>query len=135
MLYTPNIVIIPLLDLPVFKLRYSLAHRVVPRLSPFIFNFLITFTDKMSKFLAVMTSAFILIDSSTSHPRVSYVRAVIKPASASESTIWSKISILIHAISFVTPIGEILTPRPECPIVLVPSVVSCVPCRLTLIPK
>ena len=135
MLYTPNIVIIPLLDLPVFKLRYSLAHRVVPRLSPFIFNFLITITNKMSKFLAVMTSAFILINNSTSHPRASYVRAVIKPASASESTIWPEISILTHAISFVTPIGEILTPRPECPIVLVLSVVSCVPCQLTLIPK
>ena len=135
MLYTPNIVIIPLLDLPVFKLRYSLAHRVVPRLSPFVFNFLSTFTNKMSKFLAVMTSSFILINSSTSHPRALYVRAVIKPASASESTIWSEVSIVIHAISFVTPIGKILTPRPECPIVLVSSVVSCVLCLLTPISK
>ena len=135
MLNTPNIVIIPLLDLPVFKLRYSLAHRVVPGLSPFIFNFLSTLTNKMSNFFAVITSAFILIYSSTSHPRASYIRAVIKPASASESTIWSEVSVLIHAISFVTPIWKILTPRPECPIVLILSVVSWVLCRLTPISK
>ena len=135
MFYTPNIVIIPLLDLPVFKLRYSLTHRVVPHLSPFIFNFLSTFTKKMSNFLAVITSVFILINSSTSHSRASYIRAIIKPASASKSTIWSKVSVLIHAISFFTPIGKILTPRPECPIFLVLSVVPCVLCRLTPISK
>ena len=135
MFNTPNIVIIPLLDLPVFKLRCSLAHTVVPHLSPFIFNFLSTFTNKMSNFLAVITSAFILINSSASHPRASYIWAVIKPASASKSTIWSEVSVLIHAISFVTPIWKILTPRPECPIFLVSSVVSCVLCRLTPISK
>ena len=135
MLYTPNIVIIPLLDLPVFKLRYPLAHRVVPRLFPFIFPFLSTFTNKMSKFFTVMTSAFVLINHSASHPRASYVGAIIKPASASKSTIWSEVSILIHAISLITSIGKILTPRPECPISLVSSVVSGILCRLTPIPK
>ena len=135
MFNTPNIVIIPLLDLPVFKLRYSLAHRIVSCLSPFIFNFLSTFTNKMSNFLAVIASAFILINSSTSHPRASYVWTVIKPAFASKSTIWSKISVLVHAISFVTPIGKILTPRPECPIILVSSVVSYILCPLTPISK
>ena len=135
MFNTPNIVIIPLLDLPVFKLRYSLVHSIVLHLSPFIFNFLSTFTNKMSNFLAVIASAFILINSSTSHPRASYIWTVIKPTSASESTIWSKILALVHAISSVTPIGKILTPRPECPIILVSSVVPYILCPLTLIPK
>ena len=135
MFNTPNIVIIPLLDLPVFKLSYSLAHSIVSCLSPFILNFLSTFTNKMSNFLAVIASAFILINSSTSHLRASYIWAVIKPASASESTIWSEVAVLVHAISFVTPIGKILTPRPECPIILVSSVVSDILCPLTPISK
>ena len=132
---TPNIVIIPLFYLPVFKLRYSLAHSIVSRLPPFIFNFLSTFTNKMSNFLAVIASAFILINSSTSHPRVLYIWTVIKPASASESTIWSKVSVLVHTISFVSLIGKILTPRLVCPIILVSSVVSYILCPLTPISK
>ena len=135
MFNTPNIVIIPLLDLPVFKLGYSLDHRIVLCLSPFIFDFLSTFTNKMSNFLAVIASAFILINSSTSHPRPSYIWTVIKLASASESIIRSKISVLVHAISSVTPIGKILTPTPECPIILVSSVVSYILCPLTPISK
>ena len=135
MFNTPNIVIIPFLNLPVFKLRYSLAHRIVLCLSPFIFNFRGAFTNKMSNFLAVIASAFILINSSTSHPRASYIWTVIKPASATKSTVWSKVLVLVHAISFVTPIGKILTPRLECPIILVSSVVSYIPCPLAPISK
>ena len=135
MFNTPNIVIIPLLDLPVFKLRYSLAHRIASPLSPLIFNFLSTFTNKMSNFLTVIASAFILINSSTSHPRASYIWTVIRPTSASESTIWSKVSVLVHTISLVSLIGKILTPRPECSIILVSSVVSYVLCPLTPISK
>ena len=135
MFNTPNIIFIPFLDLPVFKPRYSLAHRIVSCLSPFILNFLGAFTDKMSNFLAVIASAFILINSSTSHPRASYIWTVIKPASASESTSWSKVSVLVHDISFVTSIGKILTPRLECPIILVSPVVSYILCPLALISK
>ena len=135
MFNTPNIVIIPLFYLPVFKLRYSLAHSIVSCLPPFIFNFLSTFTNKMSNFLAVIASAFILINSSTSHPRVLYIWTVIKPASASESTIWSKVLVLVHTISFVSLIGKILTPRRVCPIILVSSVVSYILCPLTPISK
>ena len=133
MFNTPNIVVISLLDLPVFKLRYSLSHSIVSCLSPFIFYFLSTFTNKMPNFLVVIALAFILINSSTSHPRASYIWAVIKPAS--ESAIWSKVLVLVHTISFVSLIGEILTPRPECPIILVSSVVSYVLCPLTPISK
>ena len=135
MFNTPNIIFIPFLDLPVFKLRYSLTHRIVSCLSPFILNFFGAFTDKMSNFLAVIASTFILINSSTSHPRVSYIWTVIKPASASESTSWSKVLVLVHAISFVTSIGKILTPRLECPIILVSPAVSYILCPLALISR
>ena len=128
MLNTPNIVIIPFLDLPVFKLRYSLAHRIVLRLSPFIFNFLGAFTNKVSNFLAVIASAFILINGSTSHPMASHIWTVIKPAAATKSTIWSKVSVLVHAISFIAPIGKVLAPRSKCPIILVSLVVSYIFC-------
>ena len=135
MLNTPNIVIIPFLDLPVFKLRYSLAHRIVSHLPPFIFDFLGAFTNKMSNFLVVIAPAFILINGSTSHSRVSHIWTVIKPASATKSAIWSKVSVLVHAISFFTPIGKFLAPWSKCPIILVSPVVSYILCPLALISK
>ena len=135
MLNTPNIVIIPFLDLPVFKLRCSLAHRIVSHLSPFIFNFLGAFTNKMSNFLAVIAPAFILINGSTSHTRASHIWTVIKPASATKSAIWSKVSVLVHAISFVTPIGKVLAPRSKCPIIPVSPHVSYILCPLAPISK
>ena len=135
MLNTPNIVIIPFLDLPVFKLRYSLAHRIVSRLSPFIFNFLGAFTNKMSNFLAVIAPAVILINGSTSHPRALYIWTVIKPASATKSSTWSEVLVLIHAISFVTPIGKVLAHRSKCPIILASPVVSYILCPLAPISK
>ena len=135
MLNTPNIVIIPFLDLPVFKLRYSLTHKIVLHLYPLIFNFLGAFTNKVSNFLAVIAPVFILINGSTSHPRASHIWTVIKPASGTKSAIWSKVSVLVHAISFVTPIGKVLAPRSKCLIILVSPVVSYILCPLAPISK
>ena len=135
MLNAPNIVIIPFLDLSVFKLGYSLAHRIVSRLSPLIFNFLGAFTNKVSNFLAVIAPAFILINGSTSHPRASQIWTVIKPASATKSSSLSEVLVLVYAISFVTPIGKVLVPRSICPIILVSPVVSYILCPLAPISK
>ena len=124
MLYTPNIIIIPFLDLPVFKLRYYLAHGIVSCLSSFIFYFLSALTYKVSSnFLAVIASAFVFIDSFTGHSRTLHIWTVIKPTSATKSSTWSEVSVLVHAISFVNPIGKVLTCRSECPIILVSPVV------------
>ena len=100
--YPPNIVIIPFLDFPVFKLRYSLAHGIVLHFSPFIFNFLGTFTNKVSNFLAVIALAFILINGSTSHPRASHIWTVIKSA-------WSKVSVSCYILPLLVkfwPLGR-----------------------------
>ena len=61
MFNTPYIIVIPFLDLPVLKLRCSLAHGIVSHLSPVIFHFLSALMNKMSNFFAVITSAFVLV--------------------------------------------------------------------------
>ena len=126
MFNTPNIIIIPFSDLPVFKLRCSLTHGIISCLSPVIFYFLSALTDKMSNFFAVITSAFVLIYSFTSNSRMPYIWAVIKSAPAPKSSVWFRVSIWVCPIFLIAPIIKILTPRSECAIILIPSVISCI---------
>ena len=128
-------IIIPFPDLPVFKLRYSLAHGIVLCLSSFIFYFRSALIKKVSNFLAVIAPAFVLINSFTGLSRMSHIWTVIKPTSATKSSTWSEILVLVHAISFVSRIGKVLTPRSVCPIILVSPVVPCILCALALISK
>ena len=82
MFNSPYIIIISFLDLPVFKLRFSLTHRIVSRLSPVIFHFLSALINKMSDFFAVITSAFVLVYHFAGNSRTPYIWAVVKPAPA-----------------------------------------------------
>ena len=135
MFNTPDIVIIPFLDLSVFKLRCSLTHGIISCLSPVIFYFLSALTDKMSNFLAVITSAFVLIYSFTSNSRMLYIWAVIKSAPAPKSYIWFEVSVWVCPISLIAPIIKILTPRSKCAVIWIPSVVFCILSTLASIPK
>ena len=130
MLNIPYIIIILFLDLPVFKLRCSLTHGIISCLSPFIFYFLSALINKVPNFLAVITPAFVLFYSFAGNSRMSHIWTVVKPAPASKSSTWSKVSVLIHTISFVTPIGKVLTPRLECPIIWGSPVVPYILCTL-----
>ena len=135
MFNTPYIIIIPFLDLPVFKLRCSLTHGIISHLSPFIFYFLSALITKVSNFLAVITPAFVLVYSFAGNSRTSHIWTVVKPAPASKSFTWSKVLVFIHTISFVTPIGKVLIPRSECPIIWVSPVVPHILCTLAPISK
>ena len=109
MFNTPTIVIIPFLDLPVFKLRCSLIHGIISCLSPFIFYFLSALINKVSNFFAVITPAFVHVYSFAGNSRMSHICTFVKPVPASKPSTWSKVWVFIHTISFVTPISKVLT--------------------------
>ena len=131
----PHVVIIPFLDLQVFKLGCPLTHGTISRLSPVIFHFLCTLVDKMSNFFAVIAPAFVLVHSFAGNPRTLYVWAVVKPALAPKSPTRFKVLVLVCTVSLVTPVIKILTPRSECSIVLILSVDPYILCTLALVSK
>ena len=89
----------------------------------------------MSNFLAVITSAFVLIYSFTSNSRMLYIWAVIKSAPAPKSYIWFEVSAWVCPISLIAPIIKILTPRSKCAVIWIPSLVFCILSTLASIPN
>ena len=112
-----------------------LTRGIISHLSPVIFHFLSALINKMFNFFAVITSAFVLIYSLAGNSRALYIWAVVKPAPAPKSSTWFEVELQVCTVSLVNLIIKILSPRSECAIILVSSVVPYILCTLVLVSK